>query len=451
MIAYGDDDTSTKGLRFDLHLDAIDTETLPVIQPYRRITLDPQWRGPWIVAGDVDGDGQCELVNARVNERNDTHPIASVCVYKLDGSILWRWGNPTSSANALHSDFACQIFDWNRDGRAEVVIATKHHLIALDGVDGKELFRHPIPENGNDSITFANLDGLDREAVAIIKNRYNDLWAMNRDGAIRWHWAPPAGERTAHQPYPIDLDGDGKEELIAGFCAIDGCGKQIWSLEQAGVDTKKGHLDCARVIALDTPKDARHLLMTLCSGNGIISVDLEGRRQWFHQGLHYESIDVGRLSATMPGPQLAVDTTHGKKPYQDPLLCIDATGRVFGKVWGIRVRQHFNVDWLGNDLEQIVIPSDRVIVDPSTGTVVGRLDTPQPVSLVPLKEEKARAGEHKNFGEYLLMGFCGDVTGNGLEDIVIHTNPGTCVWIYENTTGKAANRTLGTGKNYTLY
>jgi len=446
-----DDDTSTKDLQFDLHLDTIDTDTIPVIHPWHCITLDPEWRGAWIVAGDVDGDGQCELVNARVKERNDTHPIVSVCVYKLDGAILWRWGNPESGANTLHSDFACQIFDWDRDGRAEIIIATEHHLIALDGASGKELLRHPIPENAHDCITFAALDGPDRDAVAIIKNRYNDLWAMNRDGTIRWHWAPPRGEETAHQPYPIDLDGDGKEELIPGFCAIDGNGKQVWSLRQAGVDTSKGHLDCARAIALDNPKHTRHLLMTLCSGNGIVSVDLKGRKQWLHQGLHYESVDVGLFSTTLPAPQLAVDITHGNKPYQDPLLCIDATGRVFGKIWGIRVRQHFNVDWLGNGLEQIVIPSDRVIVDASTGTAAGGLATPHPENLAPLKEEKVRAGEHKHFGEYLLMGFCGDITGNGREDVVIHTNPGTCVWIYENTAGKAKKRALGTGENYTLY
>lgn len=451
MNAIGDDDTGTKDLRFDLHLDTMETKALPVIRPWRRITLDPEWRGAWIVAGDVDGDGRCELVNARVNERNDTHPIVSVCVYRLDGSILWRWGNPRSGANALHSDFACQIFDWDRDGRAEVIIATEHHLIALDGASGKELIRHPIPRNAHDCITFANLDGPDHEAVAIIKNRYNDLWAMNRDGTIRWHWAPPKGERTAHQPYPIDLDGDGKEELIPGFCAIDGNAKQIWSLRQAGVDTGKGHLDCARAIVLDNPKDARHLLMTLCGGNGIVSVDLEGRRQWLRQGFHYESVDVGRFSAMLPGPQFAVDITHGMKPYQDPLLCIDATGRVFGRVWGVRVRQHFNVDWKGNALEQIVIPSDSVIVDPSSGTVTGRLDTPQPTDLVPLKEEEARDASHKHFGNYLFMGFCGDITGNRRQDIVIHTNPGTCVWIYENTAGEAKKRALGTGKNYTLY
>lgn len=440
-------------LLFDLHLDAIDTDTLPVIQPKHCIALDPEWRGAWVVAGDVDGDGACELVNARVHEENDTHPVVSVCVYRLDGSILWRWGKPESGTNALHSDFACQIFDWNRDGQAEVIICTKDNLIGLDGTSGAELYRYAIPENAHDCVTFAWLDGPDRNAVAIIKNRYDDLWAMNRDGTVRWHWAPPPGERTAHQPYPLDLDGDGKEELIAGFCAIDGGGRTVWSLADAGVDCTRGHLDCARRLSPENPEDGRGILMTLCSGDGLIRVDLQGRREWFRQGLHYESIDVGRLRDDVPGPQLAVDVTHGQQPYQDPLLCLDAAGCAFGRVWGARVRQHFNVDWLGAGLEQIVIPSDRVIVDPAAGTVRGRLDTSQPVDLVPLTdgEESRRVGEHKLFGGYLLMGFAGNITGNGRQDVVLHTNPGTSIWIYENTSGTVAEHPLGAGANYTLY
>ena len=191
--------------------------------------------------------------------------------------------------------------------------------------------------------------------------------------------------------------------------------------------------------------------MTLCSGDGIVCVDLKGNKEWVRYSHHYESIDVGRLHPDLAGPQLAVDVTHGKKPYQDPLLCIDAAGRIFGRFWGIRVRQHFNVQWLGNGLEQIVIPSDLMIVDPARGTAIGRLLAPQPEDLVPLETQKARAAEHSHFGEYLYMGFSGDVTGNGRKDIVVHTNPGTCIWIYENKTGEQEDRDLGSGDNYTLY
>ena len=92
-----------------------------------------------------------------------------------------------------------------------------------------------------------------------------------------------------------------------------------------------------------------------------------------------------------------------------------------------------------------------MIVDPSKGTAIAQLAAPQPEDLVPLKKEKARAAEHGLFGEYLYMGFCGDISGNGRHDIVMHTNPGTSIWIYQNTTGSTRNQELGSGTNYTLY
>ena len=36
----------------------------PLIQPWRRVTLDPEYSGAWVVAGDLDGDGAPDLVLA---------------------------------------------------------------------------------------------------------------------------------------------------------------------------------------------------------------------------------------------------------------------------------------------------------------------------------------------------------------------------------------------------
>src|SRR5512135_1960982 len=88
----------------------------PVVQPWRRITLDPQYSGAWVVAGDLDGDGLVEIVSARNVDRNDVHYTSAVVAQRLDGTVLWRWGNPTIGRKQLHHDVACQIYDWNGDG-----------------------------------------------------------------------------------------------------------------------------------------------------------------------------------------------------------------------------------------------------------------------------------------------------------------------------------------------
>lgn len=61
----------------------------PVVVPWRTITLYAEHGGHWVVAGDVDGDGQIELVSVRNFDKNDNRCISSLAARKLDGSILW--------------------------------------------------------------------------------------------------------------------------------------------------------------------------------------------------------------------------------------------------------------------------------------------------------------------------------------------------------------------------
>lgn len=438
-------------LQFDIHLDDAAYDNAPELAPWKQFALDPRWRGPWLTAGDVNGDGRCELVNALACDHEDVHHTVAVSAYSLDGEVLWRWGDPSQGCNALHSDVACQVYDCDGDGVPEVVAATDTHLVVLDGATGGERERIAIPRHASDCITFARLDGPDEPAVPLVKDRYRTIWALARDGSVRWRFRAPEGQRTAHQPYPVDLDGDGREEIVAGFCALDPDGAVIWSLDGAGIDCRAGHLDCVRAIRL--PDGEGRLVLTRCGGDGIACVDFGGRLIWQHTGRHYESVDAGRLRDDVPAPQLVVDITHAKSPYADPLLFLDAEGGLFGRVFGLRVRQHFLADWLGNGFEQVAVPcGDLALVDPPAGAVAGRFLTPQPESLVPVGEVPSRSPAHRLFGEdYLHMGFAGNIAGDGRDDIVLHTNPGTTVWIYRNTRGAATDRPLGNEVNYTLY
>ena len=45
----------------------------------------------------------------------------------------------------------------------------------------------------------------------------------------------------------------------------------------------------------------------------------------------------------------------------------------------------------------------------------------------------------------------GDMTGDGIADITIHTVDPQITFIYENKKGKVNTRVLGCGINYTLY
>src|SRR5512137_2602920 len=83
-----------------------DQTSVPIVQPWRHVTLDPEYAGAWIVAGDLDGDGVVEIISARNVDRNDVHFTSAVVAQRLDSTVLWRWGNPKIGRKQLHHDVA---------------------------------------------------------------------------------------------------------------------------------------------------------------------------------------------------------------------------------------------------------------------------------------------------------------------------------------------------------
>jgi len=113
--------------------------------------------------------------------------------------VLWRWGDPTVGRKKLHHDVACQIYDWDGDGRNEVVLATAGFLIELDGSTGVERRRFPLPKDATDCLVFANLSGGPRATDVLVKTRYTQIWAFNREGRQLWTVENPGG-------YPMGRD-----------------------------------------------------------------------------------------------------------------------------------------------------------------------------------------------------------------------------------------------------
>jgi len=61
------------GLRFSVDDTGVFPDDIPVIAPWRVVTLDPDYGGQWMVAGDLDGDGQPEIVSAENFNEGDVH------------------------------------------------------------------------------------------------------------------------------------------------------------------------------------------------------------------------------------------------------------------------------------------------------------------------------------------------------------------------------------------
>ncbi len=84
------------------------------------------------------------------------------------------------------------------------------------------------------------------------------------------------------------------------------------------------------------------------------------------------------------------------------------------------------------------------VYDGTTGRKIAAFDTTFP------------EGEHPPQvvpGNELFICWQGDLTGDGVPDVIYGTNPGTVLFIYKNESGKKpeGDVPLGTGVNVTLY
>lgn len=411
--------------RFDVHVNDLCGDGVPVVQPWKTIKLDPAYRGGWLVVGDLTGDGVAEVVSARVRNSEPAaggaHYTSSVVAHRLDGSVLWKWGNP-EARNAIGHDVACQIHDLEGDGRNEVVVAANGRVVILDGATGAELREFEIPAGASDCITFCNLSGADRATDMLVKTRYTQIWAYDASGKLLWTVENPGGYRTAHQPFPVDLSGDGRDEVIAGFAALNHDGSLRWRLPDQG-GLARGHADAVRLFQDGRRPEDKRLLITHCGGNRMDMIDGNGTIQWSVTGLHFESVFFGQLDKSLPGREIVVDIAH-QRWGKEPLLVLDKQGKMLGRYMTMRSRQHRLVDWFGSGEDLIFCGQTRALLD-ARGNMRARFQTPMP--------EGARGQD--NAGRLRYMIHLADVTGDGRPDLVVSTVPGTAVWIFRNEKG----------------
>lgn len=253
--------------------------------------------------GDVDGDGEYEIIlkwepsNAHDNAHDGyTGPVLLDC-YKLNGQHLWRINlGKNIRAGAHYTQF--MVFDFDGDGRAEVVVKTgdgtidgigkvigdaradyradngrilsgPEYLTIFNGLTGAVMQTVDyVPERGdlmgwgdtraNRSDRFlacvAYLDGV-HPSVVMCRGYYTRtvLAAYDWDGKeLRQRWVfdsntPGNGGYAGQGNHNLrvgDVDGDGCDEIIYGQCAIDHDGIGLYT-------TGMGHGDAIHMTQFD--------------------------------------------------------------------------------------------------------------------------------------------------------------------------------------------------------
>ncbi|MBD2843819.1 hypothetical protein IDH44_01330 [Paenibacillus sp. IB182496] len=251
-----------------------------------------------MLLGDLNGDGRMELVliqaDGGIDDRYVPHQVQCATAYNLEGELLWQRGTPDPKAGGPGSDYPAQLYDLDGDGCCELVCVMDKRLLVLDGKTGEVREARPLPDpSAHDCIVLADLSGQGRPRDILLKDRYRRMWALDADFRLLWRHEGNLG----HYPWAIDLDGDGRDEVMAGYDLLGADGRVRWSCRDLDE-----HADC--IWAGDLAGNGQTQLVI--GGSVTVAYDAEGHELWRYDGsIESQHIALGRFRPEPPGLQVA--------------------------------------------------------------------------------------------------------------------------------------------------
>ncbi len=328
---------------------------------YVHYPLTEQVNSSVVGVGDLDGDGRYDFVVKHPHSRVDPYagywkpsqsPFTLEAV-NADGHIMWRHSLGQSIEQGIwYSPFV--VADLDGDGCAEIGLKTgegdprdadgrvhsgAEYLSILDGKTGqlrtqtewipRELFASYNNASRN-QLSVAYLDGktpfliVERgtyqrivlDAWQFHKGQLKQVWRWDNQHELRRYWG-----QGAHILQSVDIDADGRDEIIVGSAVVDDNGDSLWS-------TGLGHPDHVYIGDHDPERAGLEMYYGLETsqllGNGMCLVDAaSGKIIWGHEGstrhVHHKGL-CADLTAEHPGNELYSCDSDAEKRPERPFL-----------------------------------------------------------------------------------------------------------------------------------
>lgn len=282
----------------------------------RLATVDVTAAGgrPKVLLGDLTGDGRMELLLAQGDDIDATHhphQVTSLTAIDLDGTVHWQVGDVDPEGGSHGADFPVQIWDIDGDGYNEVICAMDDEFRVIDGRTGEIRERHDVPApEAHDCIVPAALSAGSRDrargdrrreqeattrerAELLVKDRYSQVWALDGDFEVLWTHEG----NTGHYPWPHDVDGDGREEVMVGYDFLGPDGEVQWSCNDLDE-----HADCIWAADLDGDGEPEIVI----GEGGVYAFEPDGTELWRNtEPREAQHVAPGNFLPDEPGLEVA--------------------------------------------------------------------------------------------------------------------------------------------------
>jgi hypothetical protein len=331
---------------------------------------------------DLNDDGAPEIMASFVYETGSAKGASRISVFDWNGKPMWTL-EPSASAPGGHASASfLNAADIDADGHTEFIGARGPEIVIVDGATGRVKRSAPAPAAEPDKepvvlhgCLVCNLRGLPTPRDLIVKDEYTHVWAYTDELQPLWHRAV----NTGHYPRARDINGDGKDEVMAGYSMLAADGHTLWTVP--GGDPVKNlypgseHADAMLIERFGPEPDAPLRIAMAASDLGFIFMDVNGRVLAQHPIGHAQWISATRYRPDLPGRQIVVGTLWGNS---NIINLFDCNGNPL-LIREMSFGPPIPVYWLGGDTPLFTVSSwatglwnrdfDRVMRVPGAVTV----------------------------------------------------------------------------------
>ena len=319
--------------------------------------------------GHLTGGDKWYAVFAQIQKRvnRDAYGfISCLTAVDLDGNILWQLGEPSENSRTIgkvSADMPFQVYDIDGDGIDEVICGRNFEIQILDGKTGevRKSAKMPVSDDDDaaligvpyniyafdrinpDGIRICNFRGLDRPGDILVKDRYCRVYALDSDLNLMWKYRSP--KNTGHCPMPVDVNGDGKDELLVGYTLLDSQGRELWTYP-----IQDDHTD--EIVAGKFRGDGAGYFACVSGTQGFFIGDMHGNIVARDYIGHAQRVSVANYCPERPGYEIVVSNFWG---HASVIYLYDADGN---EIWEMENTMNGNilapVNWDGNGSELIL-------------------------------------------------------------------------------------------------